>query len=69
MKISKLIEVLAQYLQEQKQDMPVMVEQYDGITDDSVLEELEELDINVDGKSLVIDGIYNLPEKSKLNNE
>ncbi|MBK7381651.1 MAG: hypothetical protein IPJ03_22185 [Ignavibacteriales bacterium] len=68
MKISRLIEILAQYLQEQKQDMPVMVEQYDGITDDSVLEELEELDINVVGESLVIDGIYNFPEKSKLNN-
>ena len=65
MKISKLIEILAQYLQEQKQDMPVMVDKYDGITDDSVLEELEELDINVVGKSLVIDGIYNFPEKSK----
>jgi DNA-directed RNA polymerase beta subunit len=68
MKISKLIEVLAQYLQE-RGDMDILVEKYDGITDDSVLEELEELDINVDGKSLVIDGIYNLPEKSKLNNE
>ncbi|MBK7381681.1 MAG: hypothetical protein IPJ03_22335 [Ignavibacteriales bacterium] len=68
MKISKLIEVLAQYLQE-RGDMDILVEKYDGIVDDTVREELEELDINADGKSLVIDGIYNLPEKSKLNNE
>ena len=67
MKISKLIEVLAQYLQE-RGDMDILVEKYDGIVDDAVWEELEELDINVDGKSLVIDGIYNVPERSELNN-
>lgn len=66
MKISKLIEILAQYLQEQKKDMEIMVKQYDGILDDAVWEELQELNINVEGESLVIDGIYNLPEKSKL---
>lgn len=67
MKISKLIEVLAQYLQE-RGDMDILVEKYDGIVDDAIREDLQELDINVDGKSLVIDGIYNFPERSKLNN-
>lgn len=61
MKISKLIEVLAQYLQEQK-DMDILVEKYDGITDDTTREDLEELDINIDGKVLVINGIYNLKD-------
>lgn len=65
MKISKLIEVLAQYLQE-RGDMDILVEKYDGILDDAVREELDELDINVEGESLVIDGIYNFPERSKL---
>ncbi|MBK7380458.1 MAG: hypothetical protein IPJ03_17805 [Ignavibacteriales bacterium] len=68
MKISRLIEILAQYLQEQKKDMDILVKQYDGILDDAVWEELEELDINVEGESLVIDGIYNVPERSELNN-
>lgn len=46
MKISKLIEILAQYLQEQG-DLEIVLKKWDVIMKDYIYDDLEEMDLNV----------------------
>ena len=45
MKISKLIEILAQYLQEQG-DLEIVLKKWDVIMKDYIYDDLEEMDLN-----------------------
>lgn len=46
MKISRLIEILAQYLQEQG-DKEILLKRYDDIMKDEILDDLDEMDLNI----------------------
>lgn len=46
MKISKLIEILAQYLQEQG-DLEIVLKKWDSIMKDHIFDDLDEMDLNV----------------------
>lgn len=52
MKTSKLIEILAQYLQEQG-DLEVFLKKWDVIMKDYIYDELDEMDLNVRQVTLI----------------